>query len=73
MFGIPWIEFVGYAASILIAISIVMTDMYKLRVINTAGCLLFFIYGIIIKAYPVGLVNLFMCFVNLYYLMKMKR
>ena len=34
MFGIPAIEWVGYLASIMIAISLIMTDIVKLRVIN---------------------------------------
>ncbi|WP_291657013.1 lactate dehydrogenase [Clostridium sp.] len=57
MFGIPMIEWIGYAASICIAISLIMTDIYKLRVINSIGCVLFVIYGFSIKAYPVGVIN----------------
>ena len=41
MFGIPLIEWVGYAASIMIAISLLMTDILKLRIINSIGCVLF--------------------------------
>ena len=73
MFGIPVIEWVGYAASICIAISLLMTDMFKLRIINTIGCILFVIYGFNIKAYPVWVINLFIFFVNIYYIIKMKK
>ena len=73
MFGIPVIEWVGYAASICIAISLLMTDMFKLRIINTIACILFVIYGFNIKAYPVGVINLFIFFVNIYYIIKMKK
>ena len=45
MFGIPAIEWVGYAASIMIAISLIMTNIVKLRIINSIGCILFAIYG----------------------------
>ena len=41
MFGIPLIEWVGYAASIMIAISLLMTDILKLRIINSIGCVLY--------------------------------
>ena len=34
MFGIPLIEWIGYLASILIAISMFMKDIVKLRFIN---------------------------------------
>ena len=71
MFGIPVIEWVGYAASICIAISLLMTDMFKLRIINTIGCILFVIYGFNIKAYPVGVINLFIFFVNIYYIIRL--
>lgn len=70
MFGIPFIEWVGYAASIMIAISLIMTDMVKLRIINSIGCVLFVIYGFSVKAYPVGVVNAFIVLVNAYYLYK---
>lgn len=70
MFGIPAIEWVGYAASIMIAISLIMTDIVKLRVINSIGCILFAIYGFTVKVYPVGIINSFIFFVNSYYLYK---
>ncbi|SCJ97447.1 Uncharacterised protein [uncultured Clostridium sp.] len=73
MFGIPAIEWVGYVASICIAISLLMTDMFKLRIINSIGCILFVIYGFSIKAYPVGGINLFIFFVNIYYIIKMRK
>ncbi|MDU4883363.1 MAG: YgjV family protein [Clostridium celatum] len=70
MFGIPAIEWVGYVASIMIAISLIMSDIVKLRVINSIGCILFAIYGFTVKAYPVGIINSFIFFVNSYYLYK---
>ena len=70
MFGIPFIEWVGYAASIMIAISLIMTDMVKLRIINSIGCVLFAIYGFVVKAYPVRIINTFIFIVNMYYLYK---
>ena len=70
MFGRPFIEWVGYAASIMIAISLIMTDMVKLRIINSIGCVLFAIYGFVVKAYPVGIINTFIFIVNMYYLYK---
>ena len=73
MFGIPAIEWVGYAASIMIAISLIMTDIVKLRVINSIGCILFAIYGFTVKAYPVGIINTFIFFVNSYYLYKLNK
>ena len=71
MFGIPWIEWLGYAASIIIAISLIMNAMVKLRVINLIGSFLFAVYGFGIRAYPVGLINTIIVLINMYYLYQM--
>lgn len=71
LLGIEFIEWVGYLASICIAISMLMKDIVKLRFMNLVGCLLFTVYGFIIGAYPVAILNLVTTFVNLFYLYKM--
>lgn len=73
MFNVPWIEYVGYAASVLIGISMFMKNILKLRFINLIGCILFSVYGFIIKAYPVAIVNLVIAFTNIYYLYKLTK
>ena len=65
-----WIEILGYSASVLIAVSLMMSKILKLRLINMIGSLTFVIYGIIISAYPVFVVNLFIFFINIYFLLK---
>lgn len=62
------IELLGYLASILIAVSMFMKDIVKLRFLNLAGSLLFSIYGFIVKTYPVAFMNILIVIVNLYYL-----
>ena len=71
MFNVPWIEYVGYVASILIGISMFMKNIVKLRFINLLGSLLFTFYGFTIKAYPVAIVNLIIVFTNIYYIYKL--
>jgi hypothetical protein len=61
-------EIIGYIASVLVAISLMMSGIIKLRVINLIGAILFFVYGLVIDAYPIALVNGIICFVNIYYL-----
>ena len=68
MFNVPWIEYVGYAASILIGISMFMKNIIKLRFINLVGSLLFVFYGFTIKAYPVAIVNTIIVFTNIYFI-----
>lgn len=61
-------EIIGYVASVLIAISLMMRSILKLRVINLIGSVVFTIYGLVIHAYPVAAVNFFIVLINLYYL-----
>ncbi len=64
-----WIyELIGYIASALVAISLMMTSILKLRVINLAGAAFFTLYGLLIGSYPVAAVNLFIVGINLFYL-----
>lgn len=62
------IEIIGYSASVLIAISLMMSSIVKLRIINFFGASIFSTYGFIIGAYPVGILNGFITLVDLYYL-----
>ena len=68
-----WVEIVGYVASILVAISLMLTSILRLRVINLFGSILFTIYGVLIQAYPVALINAVIIFINLYHLSKLLR
>ncbi|MCR4421276.1 MAG: GNAT family N-acetyltransferase [Spirochaetales bacterium] len=67
------IEILGYLASFIVAISLMMSSVIWLRILNLAGSLIFSIYGFIIKSYPVGFLNLFICLVNVYFLLKMSK
>lgn len=64
-------EVIGYAASLLVAISLMMSSVLKLRVINLVGALFFTAYGLLIHAYPVAAVNFFIVLIDLYYLYQM--
>ncbi len=73
MFDVPAIEYLGYLASILVVISLTMTNIVQLRIYNTIGCLLFTIYGIIVGAYPVAIANSAIIIINLYNLSLLRR
>ena len=64
-------ELIGYLASGLVAVSLMMRSVLKLRVINLLGAVFFTIYGLLIGAYPVAAVNAFIVLINLYYLREM--
>lgn len=62
------VELIGYLASVLVAISLTMKGIVKLRILNLIGAIFFTFYGLIIHAYPVAFVNAFIMLVNIYYL-----
>ena len=66
-------ELIGYSASILVATSLTMRSMLKLRIINFIGSLCFVIYGLLIGAWPVVVLNGFTMMTNLYYLHQMQQ
>jgi GNAT superfamily N-acetyltransferase len=67
------LELLGYAASVLVAISLMMSSILRLRVINLIGALAFALYGWLIGSIPVTAVNLFIVVINVYYLQGMLR
>lgn len=67
------VEILGYAASIMVAISLTMKDIVKLRILNFIGCALFTAYGLMIDSWPVVLTNGFIACVNIYFLAKMQQ
>ena len=67
------LELVGYATSVLIAISLMMTSILRLRLINVVGSAAFSIYGLLIGAYPVAALNGFIVLVNVFHLARIYR
>ncbi len=69
--SIPAIEWVGYLASITVAVSLIMSSILKLRWYNLFGAILFTTYAVIIGAWPVAAVNGFIIIIDTYYLIKL--
>ena len=67
------LELLGYTASVLIAIAMMMSSILRLRLINMTGAAAFAVYGSLIHAYPVAVLNSFVVIVNVYYLTRMLR
>lgn len=68
-----WYELIGYCGSVFIAVSLWMTNIRKLRLLNMTGASLFAMYGLIIQAYPVLLMNAFNVCVNIYFLRQIQK
>jgi len=66
-------ELIGYAGSILVAISLMMKSLVRLRTINMIGAGVFIIYGLLIGAIPVVFLNGLILCVNVYNLWRMGR
>jgi len=64
------LQWIGYAASVIIALSMTMNSIVKFRWINLVGAITFSTYGFLIGALPVGFLNGFIVAVDIYYLFK---
>ncbi|GGP92592.1 YgjV family protein [Shewanella ulleungensis] len=73
MENIDMIEVLGYAASVMVAISLMMKDIILLRCLNFLGCSFFVAYGYSIEAWPVAGMNAFVACINIYHLVKIYR
>ncbi|MCP9767516.1 hypothetical protein EGI22_06305 [Lacihabitans sp. LS3-19] len=67
---INYAEWIGYLASIVVAVSLVMNSILKFRWINLAGSVIFAIYGFLISAWPVSFFNSIIVIINIIYLYK---
>ncbi len=65
------LEWVGYAASLIVLISLLMTSVKRLRWINLFGSLIFAVCGIAIGAIPVGAMNAGIVLINAYFIYQM--
>lgn len=62
------VDIIGYSAMGVLMISFMIGDLRKLRIVNTVGCVLFVIWGILISEPPIIITNVFITGVNIYYL-----
>jgi hypothetical protein len=67
-----WIEGLGYVATIVTLISMMVKDMVYLRVINSVGCLLWIGYGMMSESIPVLIVNTVILGIHIFKLIELK-
>lgn len=65
-----YVEILGYVAMVLVALSFLLKDVIKLRLVNSLGCACFVIYGLLIGSFPVTGLNTLVVAINLYYIFK---
>lgn len=67
------VEWVGYAASIGVLVSFLMKEINTLRKVNSIGCALFVLYGLMLPikiGLPIIITNVVILVINLYSLLK---
>ncbi len=52
-----YFEIIGFVATVILVIAYLFHNLLTVRKINTVACVIFVIYGILIKAYSVVLSN----------------
>lgn len=65
------IELIGYLGSALVVVSMLMTSVIKLRVINMIGSGVFAAYALMIHSYPTAFMNFFLVLINVYNLVRL--
>ncbi|HPF93073.1 MAG TPA: hypothetical protein PLV65_04015 [Tenuifilaceae bacterium] len=64
------LEWIGYGASVVIALSMALNSIVKFRIVNLIGAATFSVYGFLIGSIPVGVMNGFIVAVDVYFLIQ---
>lgn len=67
------IEIFGYIGCVFVIVSMLMTSVVKLRVINTVGSSISAVYAMIGHSYPLAVVNASLVVINIYNLAKLRK
>lgn len=65
------LELIGFIASLIVLVSLLMSSIKRLRWINLVGAVVFAVYGFLIEAPPVAFMNIGIVLINIYYLVQM--
>ncbi len=65
-----WKEFIGYLAPVFIVLSMIQSNVKKIRLFMIAGCVVFVIYGILVEAWPVAVANAIIGIVTSFYFIR---
>ena len=67
------IEIIGYTGSALVLVSMLMTSVVRLRIINLIGSLIFAGYALAIRSYPTAIMNICLAGINIFHLVRIFR
>lgn len=71
--AITWLDWFGYASSLVILVSLMMSSIVRLRWINLVGAAMFSTFGFLIGSIPTGGLNLGIAIIDIYYLIRIYR
>jgi len=71
--GFSTVESIGIAASILVLISFLMKEIRIIRTISVVACVVFVIYGLLLDALSIWILNGLLIFVHIFFLIRMKK
>lgn len=63
-------DLIGYVASALVVLSLMMHSVVRLRVVSLIGGIVFVVYGLLIEAWPIVVTNAAVALVNVWHLVK---
>ncbi len=67
------IEIIGYIGSALVLVSMLMTSVVRLRIINLTGSIIFAGYALAIRSYPTAIMNICLAGINIFHLVRIFR
>ncbi len=68
-----FMEIFGYIGTALVIISMLMTSVVKLRIINMCGALISLIYAIVVSAWPIAVMNAALIIIQSWQLIRLWR
>ena len=66
-------EIIGYVGSAFVLASFLMASVVRLRIINSIGCVVSVVYGLLIHAYPTVIMNAALLLINIFFLIRMSK
>lgn len=55
---------------VVVLVSMMMKNIKRLRVVNSIACSMFVIYGLVLGAYPIVIMNILVIIINVFRLIK---
>jgi len=65
-----YLEIFGYIGTLLVILSMVMSNIHKLRILNILGSIITVIYSVLVNAWPIVVLNGTLIIINSIHLMK---